>query len=201
MVSVRQPIPIPVESPRCSLYATVGSGAEAQKEMWPPERPRVTSLDVWRDRPHTDSPPGTMTFTHTLRVRYDECDIQGIVHNSRYLAYASVTCMEWWREMAGSSAAAVRAGLEWVLAEATVRYLAPLRVDELVEIALRVARLGKSSLHVDMSFARSGETVATADLHYVLVDPVTLRPLPVTGSWREVIERYSANPELSPPSS
>jgi len=132
-----------------------------------------------------------MTFTHRLRVRYGECDVQGIAYNARYLIYADVAYIEWWRELAGSYAAAVADGVDTLLAEATVRYLAPVRADELVDIGVRVAELGKSSFRIAMSFERSDECVATVDLRYVFVDPASLRPLPPADRWREAIARYA----------
>ena len=51
-----------------------------------------------------------LPFSHRLRVRYGECDAQGIVFNANYLAYVDVALTELWREAfallaIGSSAA------------------------------------------------------------------------------------------------
>src|SRR5256714_15651309 len=51
------------------------------------------------------SPP----FVHRLRVRYHECDAQGIVFNAHHFAYFDVTLTELWREAVGSFHAVVRA--------------------------------------------------------------------------------------------
>jgi acyl-CoA thioester hydrolase len=131
-----------------------------------------------------------MRFTHRLRVRFDECDVQGIVYNARYLAYADITFIEWWRELAGSYAAAVAAGCDTVLAEATVRYLLPIKADELVDISLRVTYIGKTSLHTEMSLESSGELMATVVSRYVFVDSASLRPVPVADHRREKLLRY-----------
>jgi len=36
-------------------------------------------------------------FVHELRVRYGECDPQGIVFNANYLSYFDITVTELWR--------------------------------------------------------------------------------------------------------
>ena len=49
-------------------------------------------------------------FSHTLRVRYAECDAQGIVFNANHFAYFDITLTELWREAFGSYDAMVSAG-------------------------------------------------------------------------------------------
>ena len=46
-------------------------------------------------------------FVHTFRVRYHECDAQGIVFNANWLSYFDVTLTEWFRAMFGSYGALV----------------------------------------------------------------------------------------------
>ena len=52
-------------------------------------------------------------FVHELRVRYGECDPQGIVFNANYLAYFDHTVTELWRAT-GSAA-----GTRWSSADST----------------------------------------------------------------------------------
>ena len=42
-------------------------------------------------------------FRHRIRVRWNECDPQGVVFNANYLAYFDVALTELWREAAGRS--------------------------------------------------------------------------------------------------
>ena len=72
-------------------------------------------------------------FRHRLRVRYNECDPQGVVFNANYLTYFDLTMGELWRELGGYQAM-VDAGVDMVVAEATIRYLAPLRFDDELEL-------------------------------------------------------------------
>ena len=63
------------------------------------------------------------TFTFPMRVRFAECDPQGIVFNSRYLEYFDVAITEFWREAIGPfDAATAAADVELVVAEAGIRY-------------------------------------------------------------------------------
>ena len=40
-------------------------------------------------------------FVHPLRVRYAECDPQGVVFNGHYLAYFDIALTELWRAAFG----------------------------------------------------------------------------------------------------
>ena len=96
--------------------------------------PAASSVAV---RPHT-APDSTSAdampdFVHELRVRYGECDPQGIVFNANYLAYFDHTVTELWRASAiGSWDAMVERGLDVVVGEANVRFRSPARFDDLI---------------------------------------------------------------------
>ena len=76
-------------------------------------------------------------FVHHLRVRYNECDAQGHVFNANYLVYFDVILAELWREALGSYETLTAEGLDLVVAEAGLRFRAPARFDDELEITLR----------------------------------------------------------------
>ena len=85
-------------------------------------------------------------FVHELRVRYGECDPQGIVFNPNYLAYFDHTVTELWRASAiGSWEAMVERGVDVVVGEANVRFRAPARFDDLIASTRGVAKFGTTS--------------------------------------------------------
>ena len=98
-------------------------------------------------------------FRHRLRVRYNECDPQGVVFNANYLTYFDLTMGELWRELGGYQAM-VDAGVDMVVAEATIRYLAPLRFDDELELVARIRRLGDTSMTTELVIEDGGEPAA-----------------------------------------
>jgi hypothetical protein len=64
-------------------------------------------------------------FVHELRVRYGECDPQGIVFNANYLLYFDVAFTELWREAVGPWQEMVERGVDAVVAEANLRFRSP----------------------------------------------------------------------------
>src|SRR5919202_5682443 len=85
-------------------------------------------------------------FRHLLRVRYGECDPQGVVFNANYLAYFDHVLTEFWREAVGSYQAMVESGADMVVAESRIVFRSPAAFDDEVDFELRVARLGKTEL-------------------------------------------------------
>jgi acyl-CoA thioester hydrolase len=109
-------------------------------------------------------------FVHTLRVRYSECDLQGIVFNAHYLDYFDTSINELWRSAYGSYQAMLDRGVEMVLAQATVRFLRPARFEDELELAVAVTHLGGTSFRTKHSARCAGELVADAELRHVLVE-------------------------------
>jgi acyl-CoA thioester hydrolase len=130
-------------------------------------------------------------FRHPLRVRYHECDPQGVVFNANYLAYFDIAITELWREALGGWEEAMGADYDIVVAEATVRYLAPLRFDEEVEVVTRVASFGNTSMTTTFTVERDGEAVAEGELRHVFVEAESRAKAPVPGEIREALGRYS----------
>ena len=113
-------------------------------------------------------------FVHTLRVRYGECDPQGIVFNAHYLAYFDVSITELWRAAYGSYQAMLDHGIDIVLAEAQLRFRKPARFDDELALSIAVTHMGQTSI-LTRHEARCGpDLVAEADIRHVLVDLKTL---------------------------
>jgi acyl-CoA thioester hydrolase len=132
-------------------------------------------------------------FVHRLRVRYNECDPQGVVFNANYLTYFDLTLTELWRELGGYQAM-VDAGVDMVVAEAKVRYRAPLRFDDDFEARATIARLGETSMTTEIVLVRGEETAAEGDLRHVFIETGGGKTAPIPGSIRSGLARYSADP-------
>ena len=131
-------------------------------------------------------------FRHPLRVRFHECDPQGVVFNSNFLAYADIAMTELYREAFGSWQAAVdHGGVDMVVAEANVRYLAPLRFDEEVELVAVITRMGTTGMTTEIAVERAGLAVAVITLRHVIVDHETRAKAPIPDSWRGRLSRFS----------
>jgi acyl-CoA thioester hydrolase len=132
-------------------------------------------------------------FVHRLRVRYNECDLQGHVFNANYVGYFDVTLTELWREAFGSYEALTAEGLDMVVAEVAVRFRTPARFDDELEIALEVERLGNTSMVSAIAIARGGETLAEGRIVHIFVRADRLgEKVPIPDHVRRTLGRYTA---------
>ncbi len=111
-----------------------------------------------------------------LRVRYQECDGQGIVFNAHYLAYVDMCSFEAEKALFGSHQEMLAHGADVVVAEANVKFRSPARYDDDLLVAQYLNHLGTTSLIFDFEIHRGETLVATATIRYVFIEPDTLRP-------------------------
>ncbi|GGV31355.1 hypothetical protein GCM10010182_63530 [Actinomadura cremea] len=110
-------------------------------------------------------------FTHRLRVRYSECDQQGVVFNGHYLFFYDVALTEMWRELIGDPGRMVRDGYDLVVAEARIRYREGARFDDLLDVRMPVGHVGVTSLVVRPEFRVGGRLIADGEVRHVFIDP------------------------------
>src|ERR687897_462184 len=91
--------------------------------------------------------PMAEPFRHRLRVRWSECDLQGVVFYPHYLAFLDHTVTELWRAAVGPYTEMIpEHGVDMVVAEARMRYRGSARFDDELEIAAAITRLGDTSI-------------------------------------------------------
>ena len=133
-----------------------------------------------------------MPFVHRLRVRFHECDPQGVVFNAHYFAYFDVALTEMWRAAFGSYQSVVDQGTDVVVVEASATYRAPARFDEEIDVELTVARLGTTSMTTQTAVRRDGRLLVEGRLVHVFVDPATMAKQTIPDHVRAGLERYAA---------
>ena len=122
-----------------------------------------------------------MPFRHSLRVRYAECDMQGIVFNAHYLAYCDDAFGAWLdAAMPGTMVYAGNDGsFDVVVKQAVVTWHRTVRYPETVDIDCSVARWGTSSFDVRFEGSVGGQPRFDVVVTYVNVAPGTHEPAPV----------------------
>ena len=121
-----------------------------------------------------------------LRVRYHECDGQGIVFNAHYLAYVDMCSFEAEKALFGSHDEFLAHGIDVVVAEANLKFRAPARYDDELVVSQYLNHLGTTSLIFDFEIHRGETPIAAATIRYVFIDPATLRPAAPPDAVRKV---------------
>ena len=135
-------------------------------------------------------------FVHRLRVRYGECDPQGVVFNANYVMYFDVALTELWREAIGDYTTMVEGGTDMVVAEARARYLAAAAFDDELEIEVVVMHLGTTSMTTALTVRRDATVVVEGEMRHVFVDPGTKVKKAIPDDIRGALEPY-VTPEVA----
>ena len=139
-------------------------------------------------------------FAAWTRVGFSDTDAQGIVYYGRYLPYFDAARVEYLREL-GLLAAERPAGHEFVMRACTIEYHAPAVFDDLVEVFVRVPRVGRTSLTFEFAAYRGSDDVlmVTATQTLVLVDFDERRPVPIGTEVRDGVARFESGDAVAPP--
>lgn len=117
-----------------------------------------------------------------LRVRYAETDQMRIVYHANYLVWCEIGRTEYIRSVAESYAEVERKGIALAVVEASLRFHAPARYDNLIAVdtTLREARSRTVSFDYVISNAETREKLVTASTTLASTDPngrlVTMPP-------------------------
>ena len=136
------------------------------------------------------SPPG-FRFHTTLRVRWMECDAQGIVFNGAYLGYLEVAQAEYFRNLGFSIYRIAQNGyFDSAVVKTTLEFKSPARVDDLLELHTRVARIGNTSLVLEVEIRREDteQPLSAIEAVYVGFHADTVEAL--REAFREAVEDY-----------
>ncbi len=94
--------------------------------------------------------------------------MQGVVFNAHYLAYFDVALTEYWEALTGARKADGDGVFEHLyVVKSVIDYHASARFDDVVDIGVRIARLGRASMTCHFEIHRTGEHLITGETVYV----------------------------------
>ena len=118
-----------------------------------------------------------------IRVRYAETDQMGVAHHSHYLVWCESARTEHMRRLGASYRALEEEGLRLVVVDAQVRFRAPARFDDLLEVQCWVRELSKRQVIFGYVVSRpdDGLRLATAQTALIALNSVyALSTIPPT---------------------
>jgi len=149
---------------------------------------------VWRTRAFSIAPVEHPPFKFSTRTRvgFSDTDAQGIVYYGRYLPYFDLARVEYHRSLGLLGLEIGAEGNEFVMRACTIQYLAPAVFDDLIEVYVRMARIGRTSATYDLAAYRAADELllVTATQTLVLVDLDERKAVPIPDSYREAIRAF-----------
>jgi len=128
-----------------------------------------------------------------LQTRWADNDVYGHVNNVAYYSYFDTIVNEY---LIGAGALDIHDGaVIGLVVETGCRYFAPLEFPQKLEGALRVAKIGNSSVRYEIAIFKAGENAPAAEGHFVhvYVDRETRRPVSLPAEFRKALERIASS--------
>ena len=129
-------------------------------------------------------------YSAIARVWFSDTDAQGVVYYGRYMPYFDHARTEYHRHLGGSGPWI--AGRDFVMRASSVEYHAPARFDDLLEIFVRLARIGRTSATYECAAYRmeDDELMVTATQTLVLIDVAERRAAEIPQEYRELMRTF-----------
>jgi acyl-CoA thioester hydrolase len=123
-----------------------------------------------------------------VRVYWEDTDAGGVVFYANYLKFFERARTEWLRAL-GVSQSMLQAEQDciFVVAEVNLRYLASARLDDLLNVTVRVAECGKASMLLEQQAWRDEVLLAEASVRIGCVNASNLRPRRIPETIRQLL--------------
>ena len=124
----------------------------------------------------------THVFSHSIEVRFRDCDPLGHVNNAAYLTYLEQARLFYWRSLWGFGIDAERGntGVGVIMARAEIDYRLPARYGQTLDVRIDLAAIGRTSFTYDYEIVdEQGRVVASARTVQVMYDYTASKPVPI----------------------
>jgi YbgC/YbaW family acyl-CoA thioester hydrolase len=135
-----------------------------------------------------------MAFLWRSRVRFVDTDFSTRIHYSALFRHLEIAETEFLRSLGVGYAHWFDRGYSLPRVHVEADYLAPLRFDDEIDIEVRIARIGESSITFDFRVIEleSGTEAARGRIVGVCVEVSNGRSTPIPADIREALERVRA---------
>jgi acyl-CoA thioester hydrolase len=130
-----------------------------------------------------------------LRPRFRDTDAMGHLNNAIYVTYFEVARAEYWRAMTGDPD---YQKVPFILAHTTIDFRSPAYVQEVLEIGIRVSRIGTKSFECEYRIEDQATRRLVCDGKSVMViyDYEKLASMPMPDALRARFRAFEGRPDL-----
>ena len=141
----------------------------------------------------SEKPP--FKFSVTARVGFSDTDAQGIVYYGRYLPYFDRSRVEYHRMLGVLGMDVGAEGEEFVMRACSIEYFAPAVFDDLIDVYVRMAKIGRTSATYELAAYRNRDDIlmVTASQTLVLVDLEARKAVAIPESYKEIIRSFEGD--------
>ena len=140
-------------------------------------------------------------FKTSVRVRWMECDAQGIVYNGAYMGYLEIGQADYYRNLGFAIYIIPKSGyFDFAVVKSTLEFKAPARVDEIIDFYVRVSNIGNTSLSLNMEIYPEGSDrlLTSIESVYVGYDAATETTKRIPDDIRQLVAHFEETGEVLP---
>jgi acyl-CoA thioester hydrolase len=127
-------------------------------------------------------------FSHSVRVYWEDTDAGGVVFFANYLKFFERARTEWLRSFGhGQERLRTDTGAMFVVADTSVRYFSPARLDDELRVTVRVVEAGRASMTLSQQAWRHDVLLAEGSIRIGCVDAGTFKPRRIPSELLEAI--------------
>lgn len=125
----------------------------------------------------------TFGYTTEVETRYRDFDTMGHVNNAVYATFLEQARLRYFRDVVGVSPDEISG----VVAHLEIDYRRSITPEDEVTVAMRVSKLGESSITMEHEIRAGDDVAATAEVVQVAIDPDTGEPTTIFSELRDRI--------------
>ena len=129
-------------------------------------------------------------FQVKYNVAFRDIDMHGVLHHSNYYYYCEKARIGLLEASGLSYNSVMDMGFGLVLVESKLKYFAPVKFDDLLELNLGVDELGRTSFKILYSIEVAGKKVSEGHTHHVCVNLNSGKPVKFPPELVEAMRRY-----------
>ncbi len=119
-------------------------------------------------------------FRWSVRVYWEDTDAGGVVYHAGYLRFMERARTEWLRAAGiAQSVLAEQNGLVFVVSRIQLHFRAPARLDDELQVSVRLAQARRASMELEQQIVRGGDCLLTASVRAACVTADTFQPTPI----------------------
>ena len=132
-----------------------------------------------------------MPFVYHRRVQFAETDMAGLVHFTHFFRYMEEAEHALWRA-AGMTIARAGESAGWPRLAASFDFKAPLRFEDEVDVAVRLAKVTSRTLQYDFTLTSGAVTIGSGTITTAHVSRVPGEPMKALELPEDVVSRLRA---------
>jgi acyl-CoA thioester hydrolase len=130
-------------------------------------------------------------FVWPVRVYYEDTDAGGVVYYANYLKFMERARTEWLRALGFEQTTLLHEHhVMFVVREVGIEYLRPARFNDLLDVTVQIAEVGRSQVVLQQTVENSG-VMSRATVKIVCVHGGSFKPVRIPQVIKQIMERKS----------